>query len=160
MHALLHDQAAGGGAALPGGAKASPHGAVDCQVDVGVFQNNDGVLAAHLQRAVLEGACRGLADNASNLARPGERNCAQIIVRHQRCAGFFTEAGHNVDHALGQSSVNQRGYKIKGGKWCVFRRFDHASVAADQRWKKLPRGNRHGKVPWGNHAAGAHRHAH
>ena len=67
VHALLHDDAAGRGAALAGGAERSPQRAFQRQLEVGVVEHDHRILAAQLQRAVLEGLRRFLADDA---ARP------------------------------------------------------------------------------------------
>src|SRR3990172_1802615 len=48
-HALVHDHAAGGSAALAARAEGAPDGAFNRKVEVGVVQDDDGVLAAHLQ---------------------------------------------------------------------------------------------------------------
>src|SRR5439155_8183080 len=49
-HRLVDDYAAGGGAALAGGAEPAPHGAVDGKVELGVVHDDDRVLPAHLER--------------------------------------------------------------------------------------------------------------
>src|SRR5205807_7017448 len=65
VYAFLNNDAAGGGAALSGGAKCAPQHAVERQIKVGIVQNYDGVLPAHLQRAGFEAARRYLAHNAA-----------------------------------------------------------------------------------------------
>ncbi len=61
VNALLHDHAAGCGAALSGSAKPTPQDAIHGKIEIGIVQNDDGVLAAHLQRAGLEAPRRCLA---------------------------------------------------------------------------------------------------
>ena len=46
MHPFLHDDAAGRGAALSGGAERSPQRALDCQIEVGIVEHDHRVLAA------------------------------------------------------------------------------------------------------------------
>src|SRR5205085_8603714 len=53
VDALLDDDAARGGAALAGGAEGRPEDAVDGQVEVGVVEDDDRVLAAELEMDVL-----------------------------------------------------------------------------------------------------------
>ncbi len=45
VDALLHDDAAGRGATLAGGAEASPESAFDGEVEVGVVEDDHGILA-------------------------------------------------------------------------------------------------------------------
>ena len=69
---LVQDDAAGGGAALAGGAEGSPERAVEGEVEVGVVEDDHGVLAAHLERAGLEVGGGGLSDDAADFAGSGE----------------------------------------------------------------------------------------
>src|SRR5579863_251730 len=80
IHALLHDNSARRGAALASRAETSPDRAIDRKINVGVVENNNCVLAAHFERAVLEGARSRLANDAANFARAGKGNCAHVIV--------------------------------------------------------------------------------
>src|SRR5207248_10114298 len=54
VDALLDDDATRGGAALAGGAEGRPDDPVDGEVEVGVVEDDDGVLAAELEVDVLE----------------------------------------------------------------------------------------------------------
>src|SRR5437762_2954003 len=56
VNALLNNYATGGGATLSGGAECAPQHSFQGKVKIGVIQNNDGVLPAHLQRARLKAA--------------------------------------------------------------------------------------------------------
>jgi hypothetical protein len=49
-HVAIDDQVAGAGAALPGGPEGSPERAFDREIEVGVRQDHERVLAAELER--------------------------------------------------------------------------------------------------------------
>ncbi len=73
IHALLDNDAAGGGAALAGGSEAAPDAAFDGKVEVGVVQHDHWILAAQFQRAMLETLGGGGADDAADRGRSGQR---------------------------------------------------------------------------------------
>ena len=54
IHALLHDDAAGRGAALSGGAECAPEAAFNGEIEVGIVEHNHRILAAEFERAMLE----------------------------------------------------------------------------------------------------------
>ncbi len=59
---LLQQDAAGGRAALAGGAESAPERAVEGEVEIGVVENDLRILAAHLERDLLEGGGGALRD--------------------------------------------------------------------------------------------------
>src|SRR6266852_1917591 len=54
INALVNRHPAGRRAALPASSKSSPHCAIHRQIQIGIVHHDDDVLAAHLQRYVLE----------------------------------------------------------------------------------------------------------
>src|SRR2546423_1142178 len=74
IDSLLHNDAAGGGAALAGGSEASPQSAFDGQVEVGVVEHDHGILAAKFERAMFETLGCGSAYDASDGGGAGQRN--------------------------------------------------------------------------------------
>ena len=160
INILLHDHPAGGGAALAGSAKAAPHCAIHRQVNIGVVQHDDGILPAHLQRAMLETFRRRLADHAAHLARAGERYGPHVRMGQHGRARFRAKPAHDVHHAARQPSLQQRSHQVEGRKRRVFRRLDNTGVAAHQRGKQFPGRDRHGKIPRRDHAAHPDGHAH
>src|SRR5207249_1162869 len=54
VDAFLHDDAAGGGATLAGGAEASPESAFNGEIEVGIVEDDHRILAAEFERAMLE----------------------------------------------------------------------------------------------------------
>ena len=116
--ALVHDDAAGGGAALAGGAERAPQRAVEREIEIRVVEHDHGVLAAHLQRAGLEAARQRLADDAPDFGRSGEGDGADLGMLDERRARLRAEAGDDVDHALRQArpriSISTR-LKVESG---------------------------------------------
>ena len=155
----MQDDAAGCGAALPGRPEGSPERAFEGEIEVGVFEDDHGVLAAHFKRAWLEEAGGGLADDAAYFAGAGEGDGAHAGMSDERGAGFGAESGDDVDDSGRQAGVDQRLDEVVGGERGVFGGLDDAGVAADERGEELPRGDGHGEVPRRDHAADADRHA-
>ena len=58
---FVDNDAAGGGAALPGRAEGSPECAVEGEIKVGIGQHDHCIFAPHLKRAGLEAGCSILA---------------------------------------------------------------------------------------------------
>src|SRR5215813_883753 len=153
VQAFLNDNAAGRRAALSRGAKSPPEHAVNGQVEVGILQNNDGVLAAHLQRARLKAARRCLTNHASNFAGAGKGNGPNVGAFYDRRSRFRSEACYHIHNAFGQPGIHQGLDQVKSGEWRVFSRLDNTGIAANQSGKQLPGRNGHGEVPWADHPA-------
>ena len=105
VDALLHDDAAGRGATLAGGAEAAPQSAVDGEVKVRVIKDDHRVLAAEFERAVLEALGGSRAYDAAHFGRAGQRYGPYFRVFHQRRTDPRTESAHDVDDAFGYASV-------------------------------------------------------
>ena len=76
--AFLHEQARAGAADL---ALVEPDGvdhALDRAVEIGVVEDDEGRLAAELQRQLLAGAGGRLADDAADLGRAGEGDLVDV----------------------------------------------------------------------------------
>src|SRR5919109_3506097 len=74
INAFLHNDAAGSRATLTGSSKGAPDGAIDREIEIGIIQNDHCVLAAHLQRAVLEGSRCSFTHQSAHFARACERD--------------------------------------------------------------------------------------
>ncbi len=82
-NALFDNHPAGGGAGLAGQAKAAHDRQLDGQVEIGVFQHHQRVLAAHLQlhaRQVLDGL---LIDAGADAVRTGEADAVDALAGDQ-----------------------------------------------------------------------------
>src|SRR5262249_30031849 len=138
VDAFLHDHAAGRGAALAGRAESSPENAFQSEIEIGIVKNDDGVFAAHFQRAGLKAARGGFSHNSAYFAGTGKGDSLDIRMFSDRCSGFWSKTSYHVDYALGQASVSKGFEQVHGGERRIFRWLDHAGVAADQRRQQLP----------------------
>ena len=83
VDATLRDHARRGRAALPGGAERRPEDPVDGELDVGVVENDDRVLASELEVDVRERVGRGLQHLDARLAGAGQRDHACVRMAHK-----------------------------------------------------------------------------
>ena len=134
---------------------AAPEAAFDGEVEVGVVEDDHGILAAEFERAMFETLGGDAADDAADGGRSGERDGAHVGMLGERRADFGAESGDDVDDAFGQAGVGQRAHQIESGERSVLRGLDDAGVAADDGGQQLPRRNRHGEIPGRDHAADA-----
>src|SRR6185437_14308740 len=158
VYALFDDHAAGRGAPLAGGTESCPDGPVNGKIDIGIIQDDDCILAAHLQRAGLEMSCGSLTNDASHLAGAGEGNCPDFRMFEHRRPGFRPVPMDNVDYSRRQAGIDERSNQIDSRERSVFCRLNYAGVPGDNRGKDLPGRNRHRKVPWRDHAHNPERH--
>ena len=140
VHAVLHDQAARGCAALPRGAERAPEYAVEREFEVGVVEHGLRVLAAHLKRQTLVHASAGLTHLAARLGGAGERHERHVGVIHNRRA-HFTIAVDELDHLGRKPRLEQDLHEHMAGVRHIFGGLEHAGVPADQRREHLPRGD-------------------
>ncbi len=71
---VLDDHARAGRAALAGRTERGPQDPVGGQVEVGVGEDDDAVLAAELERHALQSSCRALRDRPTGGRMAGERD--------------------------------------------------------------------------------------
>src|ERR1019366_6131574 len=157
VNAFLHDDAAGGGAALSGGAESAPESAFDGKVEVRIVEHDHRILAAEFERTVLEALGRRGPHDSADLRRARKRDGTDHRMLGQRRADFRAEAGHDVDDAFRDAGIGKRLDQVEGGERSVLRRLDHAGVAADDGGQQLPRRDCHGEIPGRDHAADADR---
>src|ERR1051326_7046718 len=113
VNTFLHNDTAGGSAPLAAGAEAAPERSLYGEIEVGVVEHDDGVLAAHLQRAVLETARGSFADQFADFARTGEGNGTDVRMAIQWAADFGAVSGDDVDDAAGRAGFPPRADKVK-----------------------------------------------
>src|SRR5919201_175168 len=93
---LLHDHTRRGGEALARRPERRPDDPVDGELEVGVVEDDDRVLAAELEMDVLE-AVGGIAHHLHpGLARPRERDHAHVGMLDEAVADRAADAGQNV----------------------------------------------------------------
>ena len=99
-HRLVHEQPLGSGAALARAEKAADLRRLRRGVEVGIVQDDEGAVAAHLQQLHLAG---GLArHDHPGLGRAGERHGVGAGVDRELVAHLRAGAEHEVEHARGK----------------------------------------------------------
>jgi hypothetical protein len=99
VDAALDDDPARGRAALAGRAEGRPDDPFDGEVEVGVVEDDDRVLAAELQMDVLEAVGRRLQDRNAGLARACERDHSHVRVTDEGLADLAAAAVDDVQCA-------------------------------------------------------------
>ena len=156
---LVDEQAAGGRAALAGGAEGAPERAFDGQVEIGVVHDDFGVLAAAFQRHPFARASAFGGDAFAGFGRAGDRNQADFGITAHRFADRRAAALHQVDDAAGYSGVGKGADELGTAHRRVGGRLEDHRVAADQGVKRFPGGDGHGEVPRRDQSADADRFA-
>ena len=158
-NSLLEQDAAGGGAALAGGAEGSPERAVEGEIEVGVVHDDLRVFAAHFERDGLEGGGGALADERTDGAGAGKADGADVGVLDEGSADGRAGAGNDIDDAGREAGVDERMHEVVGGERRIGGGLDDAGVAGDEGREELPTGNGHGEVPGSDEADDADGHA-
>jgi len=96
----------------------------------------------------------------ARLARAGEGDHGHVRVAHERVARLLAEAVHDLHDAFGQPGFVQQIDEALREQRRVLGRLQDDGVAADERRRKLPRGDRDREVPRRDRADDADRHAH
>ena len=157
VDALLRDHAARRGAALAGGAERRPEDPLDGEVEVGVVEDDDRVLAAELEVDVLEAVGRVLRDLDARLARAGERDHGHVGVRDDRVADLSPPPWTMLTTPAGTPASIRSSTKRSPSVGRVRRRLEDDRVPADERGQDLPRRDRDREVPRRDHADDADR---
>ncbi len=144
---LLDDHAAGSGTALARGSERRPEDAFDGEVEIGVLQDDDPVLAAELEVDVLETIRRRLQDGDTGLARAGERDDRHVRMAHEALTDRAPAAVDDVDDALRDPGLVQQLDEALAERGRVGRRLEDDGVARDERRQHLPGRNRDREVP-------------
>src|SRR5580704_101013 len=100
----MYGDAAGRGAALAGCAETAPDRAVDRQIEIGILHDDDDVLAAHLQAAMLESRRARFGDEPAYRGRTREADHRNVFARRKRRASTRPIAADQVHNAGGHSS--------------------------------------------------------
>src|SRR5690606_29893515 len=101
---FVHEQAAGAGAALAGGADGAEDDGRDGQLQVGAGVDDDGVVAAQLQQRAAHAPGHALADEAADPGRAGEADQRDALVVDERLgqvAAGVVEQEEDVREAAG-----------------------------------------------------------
>src|SRR6202140_4141180 len=148
VDAFLHNDPAGRGAALACRSEATPQPAFNRKIEIGVIENDHGILAAKFERTTLKALGRGRTHDASHCARTSQRNGAHVGVFGEWRANLGAESRNDVNYALRQASIIEHANKIESRQRSILRWLDDTSISAHQRRQKLPRRNCHREIPW------------
>ena len=154
VDALLHQDAATCGAALAVVAEDHEDGGIQRAVQVGVFKDHKGALAAQFHAELLE--ARALHDAVAGDGGAGEADGPHIAVRHQRLARLFAVAVHQIQHACGHTSFECQLTQTCGAQGGEFAHLEHGGVAKGETRRDLPGGGHEGHVPRADERANAH----
>ena len=141
------DQQSGAGQADLSGIVVLPEGLCDGGVQIGVGEDEERRLPSQLeaQRRQVRGGRRR--DELPGVDRAREGDAIHVGVRRQRRPGFFADALHDIEHAVGHAcfvrDVGQQG----GGQRCPLGRFEDHGVAGGERRREAPRAEHQRRVP-------------
>src|SRR5580658_3530101 len=116
VHALLYSHAAGGRAALSGGAEAAPDRAFDGEVEIGIIHHDDDVFSAHFQMALLERRRAGHADDAAYFGGASKADQIDVGMIQDRAARLRAVAEYHVEYAGRQARLRENLREIVSGK--------------------------------------------
>ena len=154
---LLDDEPGAGRADLAGVQEHGGEREVERDLEIGVGEDDVGVLAAELQGDLLHGAGGGGHDPAAGLQAAGERHQVDARVGRQRGAGLGAGAEHEVADAGGESGLLEQLHQVDGGVRGELARLEHEGVAGGQAGRDLPGHLEERVVPRGDQAADADR---
>ena len=157
---LFHQQAAGGGAALAGGADRAEHDRRNRQFQIGAGVNDDRVVAAQFQQRAAHTARDALADHAADLGGPGEADQRDALVVDELlgdvAAGIVEQEEDVRETGLLQRLIADL-HRRDGRQRGLRRRLPDGDVAADRRDERIPRPHRHREIERRDHADDADR---
>ena len=116
-------------------------------VDVGIFQQQHGVLAAQFEGEARHVLQRGDAHLLADGGGAGEGHLVHQRMRHQRRADLGTTADQHVEHPGGDAGFDRQLGQAQGSQRGFVSRLDDHGAAAGQRRDDLPQGNHHREVP-------------
>ena len=111
---------------------------VDRRLEVGVGEDDVGVLAAEFERDPLDGRRGRGHDPGARRDAAGERDQVDVRVLGQRRAGLGPGAEHQIGDAGGQPGLLQRPHQQDRGRRRQLARLEHEGVAGQQRRGHLP----------------------
>ncbi len=142
-------------AALTGLNEGAVEGAMHRHVEVRVIQNDQWVLAAHLQLNARHPAdCPG-SDRPSGGDGARKSDCVDTV--DQRVAHHRAAAHHQIDYSGGRSGTVENIHQRPGARRDEVCRLEHNCIAEGQGWTDFPRCDRDRKIPGRDHPDHTHR---
>ena len=157
---LLDQQPGAGGADLPRVQEDRGERVVEGDVEVGVGEDDVGVLAAELEGDLLHGGRGGGHDRAAGLQAAGEGDQVDPRVRRQRRARVRSGAEHQVADTGRQAGLLEQPHQVDRGVRGELARLQHEGVAGRQARRDLPGDLEQRVVPRRDQAAHADRLVH
>ena len=108
------------------------------ELEVGVVEDEQGGLAARLERDVLHGRRRHAHDLLARRGAAREGDLVDVRVLHQRGAGLAPAPVDDVDHARREAGLLDQPGDVEHGQRRLLRQLEHDGVAAGQRGAQLP----------------------
>jgi len=118
----------------------------DRRVEIGIVEDDEGRLAAELQRQALAGAGGRLADFPPDLGRAGEGDLGDARMGDDRLAGAAI-AGDDVDHACRQAGLPAHLGKEQRGERGELGGLQNHRIAEGDRRRDLPSEHQEREIP-------------
>jgi hypothetical protein len=157
MQRLLDDQPRTGRTHLSGVQEDGSQGEVQGGLEVGVCEDDVGILAAEFQCDPLHRR-RGRGHHpGSRRDAPGERHQVDVRMFRQRRSGHRTRTEDQVGHTRRQRCLGQRPHQQRGGRRRELTGLEHDRVARQQCRGDLPDSLQDGVIPRCDQAANTDR---
>ena len=147
VDALLHQQPRAGRADLAGVQEDGGEGEVEGHLEVGVGEDDVGVLAAQLEGDLLDRGRGGGHHPPAGHQAAGERDQVDARVLDQRGRGVRTGAEDEVADAGGQAGLLEQPHQDDAGVRRQLARLEHERVAGREAGRDLPGGLEERVVP-------------
>ena len=157
VDAVLDHEPRAGRADLSGVQEDRREGVVDRGVEVGVGEDDVGVLAAELERHALHRGRRGRHDAPAGDDPAGEGDEVDLGSLGEGRADAVTGAQHEVGDPVGQAGVGERPHEPRRRRRGELARLEHEGVAGRERRGDLPGGLQERVVPRRDQRADADR---
>ncbi len=160
MDRLLDQNAGPGRADLAGVEEDAVEHVVEGGVEVGVGEDDVGVLPPQLQGDLLDVAAGGANDLLAGIDTAGKGDQVDVVVLGQLGADAGARSEHRVDHPPGEAGLFGQFGHLEGGQRGELARLHDDGTAGRQRRGHLPGRLQQGIVPGGDLPADADRLAH
>ena len=144
---FLDDNAAGRGAALPGGGKGARESGFHRKLQIRVGQDNNGILAAHFALNLLETLRAASVKLRADFVRAGERQPVNVGTLNEFIARVAPRAHDEIQHARRKACLRKDFDDFHRRERGDCGRLEDDRVAADEGGRDLPNGNRDGEIP-------------
>ena len=147
MDRVFHEEPRARAAALPlieVDADMGPYGG---RRQIGIGEHDVGALAAEFKGQPFELVGCLPHDDLRRFARAREGHFVDAGVLHDRGAGGGAEAGHHIDHAIGDARLLREPRQPQAGQRCLLGRFHHDRAAGSQGRAPFPGHHQDREIP-------------